>query len=107
MRSAIDARTPAGLERTLNVSTSGGTLHFAVAAHDQGDWELRVLVDGQLLKRQVIDHGGPRWKEITVDLKSSAGRSIALRLENAANDWNFEFGYWANLELTPGRTASR
>ncbi len=107
MTHPVDERTPSGLERTLDVPAAGGVLRFAAASHDRGDWELRVLVNGRLLEKRLINRETPRWKEISIDLKPFAGQSVALRLENAANDWNFEFGYWAGLELTAGRTAAR
>jgi hypothetical protein len=48
----------------------------------------------------VIDKQGARWKTIQIDLSSFAGKKIILRLENAANDWNWEFAYWNDIRLT-------
>jgi len=42
-----------------------------------------------------------------VDLTHYAGRRIVVRLENAASDWNFEFGYWSDLRLETGEVAAR
>jgi hypothetical protein len=44
---------------------------------------------------------------VSVDLKEYAGRTVVLRLENAANDWAWEFAYWADLELRTGQLAGR
>ena len=74
-------------------------LTFAVAAHENGDWELRVLADGKLIHRQRIDKSGERWKEVKLDLTPYAGKKVTLRLENFANDWSWEFGYWSDLEV--------
>lgn len=74
-------------------------LRLQAAAHDQGDWELRLRVNGEEQLRRVIDHDAPRWKSVEVDLSRFAGRTVALRLENRANDWAWEFGYWADLRL--------
>jgi hypothetical protein len=30
-----------------------------------------------------------------------------LRLENAANNWSYEFGYWADLRLDTGDLAAK
>ena len=81
---------PAGRKAALN---------FAVAAHEQGDWELRVLANGEVIHKQTVDRNGPRWKQVTVDLSRFAGKTVKLRLENCANNWSFEFGYWSDLEL--------
>jgi hypothetical protein len=83
------------------------TLRFAVAAHEQGDWQLRVRVDGRVLHESTITHEGARWRTVSVDLKEYAGRTVVLRLENAANDWAWEFAYWADLELRTGQLAGR
>lgn len=92
--------TPAVLERDIEVPSGGKTsLSFAVASDERGDWELRVLADGILLKKQMIDHEGDRWKQVVLDLTPLSGKNIHLRLENAANDWSWEFGYWSELQI--------
>ena len=104
-----DRATPSALERAFDVPRQGATLRFAVAAHEQGDWEMRVIANGELLKKQRIDRAGERWKQISVDLGRFAGKTVSLRLENCANDRAWEFGYWADLSLTspdPGARAS-
>jgi hypothetical protein len=96
----VDERTPAALVRTLTLPASGrANLKFSVAAHEQGDWELRVKAEGEVIHRQIVSHDGERWKAVQIDLSQFANRRIVLRLENAANNWSYEFGYWANLRL--------
>ena len=103
-----DRVTPAALERVVELPKDRAmTLRFAVAAHDQGDWQLRVRVDGRVMKDEIIGHGGDRWRTVVVDLKEFAGHKVALRLENAANDWAWEFGYWADVELRVVDAAAR
>ena len=95
----VNRTTPGALERTVKVPAGGAVVRFAVAAHDEGDWELRVTAGSETIHRQIVDRTSPRWKQVVVDLKRFAGKEIVVRLENAANDWNYEFGYWAGLEL--------
>jgi hypothetical protein len=91
---------PSSLERTVKLEEGKPhKLGVTVAAHDQGDWELRVKVNGQEVKKSTIGHDGERWKTITVDLSAHAGEEVALRLEGAANGWSYEFGYWGELTL--------
>jgi hypothetical protein len=105
MTHPIDARRPAALVRAINLPREGKTaLKFAVAAHDQGDWELRVVVEGEVIHRQPVNHQAPRWKDVSIDLTRYAGRRVVIRLENAATDWSWEFGYWADLRLETGET---
>ncbi|MCC6232219.1 MAG: dehydrogenase [Verrucomicrobiales bacterium] len=98
----FDGSRAAVLEREIAVAATGRTvLRVSVAAHDQGDWELRVLVRGEELVRRVVSHegSGARWSDLEIDLSRFAGRTIPVRLENRANDWAWEFGYWADLRV--------
>lgn len=89
---------PASLERTIEVPAGKKTsLSLWVAPHAQGDWELRVLADGKLLHTQAVSPPNSGWKQATVDLTPLAGKKIVLRLENAATDWAWEFGYWSDV----------
>jgi putative membrane-bound dehydrogenase-like protein len=103
-----DEKKPAAIVRSLVLPPdSKATLRFAVAAHEQGDWELRVKADGELLHKQTVKHDGPRWQEVKLNLNALAGRRVVLRLENAANNWLWEFGYWADLTVETGEVAAR
>ena len=106
----IDRNKPSALETTLDLPPGRHSeLAFYVASHDSGNWELRVQVDGKNVHRRVVDARGERWKQVRVDLLPWAGRSVSVRLENAANDWNWEFGYWSDLQLhfnKPSKQAS-
>lgn len=91
---------PTVLERTMKLEAGKPhTLTATVAAHDQGDWELRVTVNGKEVKKQVIDHDGERWKTVTADLSAFAGQEVTIQLEGAATGWAWEFGYWAEVRV--------
>jgi hypothetical protein len=96
---------PAALERTWDVPPGKNHLSFWVSALNDGDWELRVVIDGTRVMADTIAPTDPRWREIQVDLAPYAGRKIALRLENAANGWNWEQGLWSGVEIRPGAVA--
>ncbi len=75
-----------------------------VSPDDQGDWQLVVKADGKTLKDMIVnqksaDHG---WAEIAVDLSPFAGRTIDLEIQNKANDWSWEFGYWGRIAVLSG-----
>ncbi len=107
MTHPYDEQKPAAIVRSLVLPPdSKATLRFSVAAHEQGDWELRVKADGELLHQQTVKHDGPRWQEVKLNLNALAGRRVVLRLENAANNWSWEFGYWADLTLETGEVAN-
>jgi len=96
----FDAKTPASLEQTVTLeSGKPHQLTVVVAAHDQGDWELRVVVNGEAIKKETIGHEGERWKTVTTDLSAYGGKEIKIRLDGAANGWAWEFGYWGEVKL--------
>ncbi len=100
MTHPFDQQKGAALERSITIPSGRKTvLVVNVAAHEQGDWDLHVLVDGKVVKNEKIDHDGERWKTISVELTPYGGQKISLRLENCANDWHYEFGYWNNLQI--------
>ena len=86
---------------TRTVELEAGRKHrldFSVAAHNAegADWELRVLADNKELLRKTIGpvEGKAAWQPISVDLTPYAGKRVTLRLENVANGWAWEGGYW-------------
>lgn len=103
-----DADRPAALVRKLTLPAGQrAVLRFKVAAHEQGDWHLRVVADGERLHEQPVTRDGGRWQDVKLDLTRFAGRMVVLRLENAASGWNWEFGYWAALRIEEGEVAAR
>ncbi len=104
----FDREKPAALERELTIPAGRKTtLKFLVAAHEKGDWELRVLANGKpLLKQLIARQGTEAWHPVTVDLTPLAGQKVTLRLENAANGWSWEFGYWSIIEVKSERVAA-
>jgi hypothetical protein len=95
---------PAALERRVRVPDKSPRLLLEVASFDRqprADWELRVKVDGTEVLRETINEPG-RWKTIEVDLSRHRGRTVNIRLENAAggaNAWSWEAGYWGRAEI--------
>ena len=92
-----DKKTPASFERKLKVEKT--KLKFSVAADDRGDWIVKAVVNGQVVKEIAVDHEKPRWKTVEVDLTKFAGQEITLRLEAHASGWNMEFSYWNGIAL--------
>ena len=39
------------------------------------------------------------WLDLEIDLSKFAGKSINLILENKANNWMNEFGYWGSIQV--------
>ena len=101
-----DPKTPCALTRSVDVPASGRTeLVVTVAAHDKAssaDWLLRVFVDDKLLGDHTVAwvNGAQKWQTFRFDLNPHAGRTVKLRLENAAaGRWAFELGVWAEARV--------
>ncbi|OYW73521.1 MAG: hypothetical protein B7Z37_21205 [Verrucomicrobia bacterium 12-59-8] len=94
-----DKKTPASFERKLKVEAGKTKLTATVAADDRGDWVVKAVVNGQVVKEMPVDHEKPRWKSVEVDLAKFAGQEVTLRLEAHANGWSMEFAYWAGIAL--------
>ena len=92
-----DKKKPASFERKLKVEKT--KLKFSVAADDRGDWIVKVVVNGQVVKEVAVDHEKPRWKTVEVDLAKWKGQEITVRLEAHASGWNMEFAYWSGITL--------
>jgi len=91
----------AALERIVEPSTpERRRLSVSVAAGGEGEWELRVWVDGRLIQKQVVDANGGHWKKVVVELPAGTGRPMELRLENcAAGRGREDSAYWAELKI--------
>lgn len=76
-------------------------LRLSVAAHNQGDWQLAVIVNGKSRHQSIIKRNGNKveWRNVVVDLSDLAGQSVSIELQNKANDWANEFGYWNAAEI--------
>jgi putative membrane-bound dehydrogenase-like protein len=90
---------PASFERKLKVEAGKTKLKFNVAADDRGDWVVKALVNGQVVKETPVDHEKPRWKTVEIDLSKYTGQEVTLRLEAHASGWNWEFSYWHGIVI--------
>jgi len=75
------------------------TLILGVGHDPHGDWTLAVKVNGKTLTEKKIGKGTCRdgWTEVAVDLSAYAGKSVKLELENRADGWSWEAGYWSRI----------
>jgi hypothetical protein len=101
-----DSKTPCALTRTVDVPAAGRTeLVVTVAAHDKAanaDWLLRAFGNDKLIGERTIAwvNGRQEWQTHRFDLTPHAGRTVKLRLENAAaNRWAFELAVWAEARV--------
>jgi putative heme-binding domain-containing protein len=102
----VSRAAPCILSRRLKVP-SAGTSHLALdVSHDpRGDWLLVVTINGTSVHEQLVgpDTTTDGWASVLVDLTPYAGQTIDLALQNRANGWSYEFGYWGRAELVHTR----
>jgi hypothetical protein len=77
-------------------------LKVVVSNHPNHDWELVFRVSGSVQKTVTVDEkltkGG--WAVVEFDLTPFAGsKNLQIELENKANGWSFEAGYWAEIDI--------
>ena len=98
-----DRRQPCRLIRHVKVPANKETkLSMRVSHHPHGDWQLRVLVNQDVLVDQVVSSNtvsNDEWLEVSADLSKYAGRQVRVMLENRANNWHNEWAYWHDVKL--------
>lgn len=102
MTHPLNREVPCTLARRVDIPEGKKTvLTMVVSNHPGHDWELVIRINGEVRGVVVIDDAFTNrgWAEIMFDLTSFAGRNILIELENRANGWSFEAGYWASLTI--------
>ncbi|MEO1618374.1 MAG: PVC-type heme-binding CxxCH protein [Planctomycetota bacterium] len=100
----LDRKTPCVLSNNrVDVPQGKKTsLKLRVSHHPHGDWQLRVLADGEVVADRIVSAetvGSDEWLDVTIDLSGFAGRRIPLVIENRANNWHNEWAYWNQVNV--------
>ena len=93
---------PCSLKRTVKIpADQKTTLKVRASYHPHGDWQLRVLANKEVLHDQIVSYESVKseWLDLEIDLSKFVGKSIDLVLENRANNWMNEFGYWGSIKI--------
>ncbi len=98
----LDRKTACTLTRRLQIPKDKmTTLKIRASYHPHGDWQLRALADKEVLVDQLVSSKtvDGEWLTREIDLTKYAGKAITLTLENRANNWLNEFGYWGSVNV--------
>lgn len=93
---------PCVLSRHLDVPEGKTTtLKIRASYHPHGNWQLRVLANKKVIHDQIVSYETVKkeWLELEIDLTRFAGKHVDLELENRANDWAWEFGFWGSVDV--------
>ena len=93
---------PCVLHRHLEVAEGKTTkLRIRASYHPHGNWQLRVLANKKVIHDQIVSYETVKkeWLDLEIDLTKFAGKHVDLELENRANDWAWEFGFWGKVEV--------
>lgn len=106
MTHPLDKETPCVLTTSIDIPEGKKTiLKLIVSYHNRGDWDLIIRVNGSEQKKITVGEktagiGKDGWLEVTYDLTSFAGnKNIKIDLENKANGWAWEAGYWKEIKI--------
>ena len=102
----VSQEQPCALRRELVIPGEGKTtVSLDVAPDPQGDWRLVVKADDKILHDSIVNTASLKngWKHVESDLTPYAGKTVVLELENRANNWAWEFGYWGKVEVRTAR----
>jgi len=96
---------PCTLSREIKLPAGRTKLVLDVAHDPRGDWELAVKADGKEIAKKKVGKATAKdgWLTVEVDLSSHAGRTITLVLENRADGWSWEAGYWSKIAVETGK----
>ncbi|MED5577772.1 MAG: hypothetical protein VX757_09705, partial [Planctomycetota bacterium] len=89
--------------RNAKIPAEGKThLKLTASHHPHGDWQLRILVNGDVVKDQVVNSKSVdrEWLDTSVDLSEYAGETVLVVIENRANNWANEWAYWNSIEIS-------
>jgi hypothetical protein len=99
----LSQQQPCILRRRLDVPADQTTALELVVGHDpRGDWTLVATGNGKILARERIGKTTctDGWRTVRVDLSPFAGTTVQLSLENRADGWSWEAGYWAEISIS-------
>ena len=65
-----DKTTPASFERVWMVEAGKTRLAVDVAADDRGDWVMKAVVNGKVVKEVSVDAEKPRWKQVEIHVSN-------------------------------------
>jgi hypothetical protein len=96
---------PCVLSRKMNVPAGEPKLVLDVAHDPRGDWELVIKADGRELHKQLVAKSTAKdgWLRVEIDLSPFARQAVTIQLENRANGWSWEAGYWAKIAIEGGK----
>jgi len=98
----LSQNMPCVLSRHLDVAKGKTTkLRIRASYHPHGNWQLRVLANKKVIHDQIVSYETVKseWLELELDLTEFAGKHVDLEIENRANDWSSEFGFWGKVEV--------
>ncbi|HEY1065005.1 MAG TPA: PVC-type heme-binding CxxCH protein [Pirellulales bacterium] len=106
----VSQQEPTVLRSKVDVPKEGKTtLELSVASHQNGDWKLVVKANGKVIHsgdvgKDIVNNG---WQDLSIDLTPFAGQSVDLEVQNSANGWAYEHGFWGRVEIVNSTDAPK
>ena len=97
----VSESTPAAMTASFHVPAGGRPeLRIDTASDRKGDYVLKVFINNEPKIEKFIDTKG-EWTTVTFDLMPYTNKDIDIRIENAANGWSYEAGYFGAVTVSP------
>jgi len=92
---------PARISRRVKLTEPRPTLKMGVSGNRDvdGDWALVVKVNGEPLEKERIIAGAQGWQDLTFDLSTYSGETVAIEIEARANNWHYEFAFFDYIRI--------
>lgn len=97
----VSQQEAAVLEGTFDLpADEKSMLQVAAAADARGDWRLIARVNGGVVIDEIVAANEEQpWRVYEADLSELAGETVEIEMENAANNWNYEYGFWGAVQV--------
>jgi hypothetical protein len=98
----LSTTVPCVLSKTVTVPAAGRSRLLIDVAHDpRGDWTLVVKANGREVTKRKIGKATVKsgWLTVETDLAEFAGKTVKLEIQNCADGWNWEAGYFSRIAV--------
>ena len=102
MTHPLNQNTPSFLVRHIKIPEGKkSSLKLLVSHRPHYDWRLNVLINEKKVFSDLVSSNTTKegWMSKEIDLSKYAGQKIQIKLENEANNWAFEHGYWSSVKI--------
>ena len=92
----VSQNEPALVRGKFKVNRPHLKLKLRVAGNQNGDWQLKVLINNTTVRTDIIGYG---WRTIEIPLDSYANQWVNIDLLSIANNWFYEYTFIDSIDI--------